>query len=84
MFSKIILAASFLVLSVGTAQASCYGTGSYRYCDGIGGPGATRTPIDKTSPSITDYSDRFSGIRSTTIRTPMGNGTTLIELLRGY
>ena len=84
MFSKIILAASFLVLSVGTAHASCYGTGYSRYCDGIGGPGATRTPIDKTSPSITDYSDRFSGIRSTTIRTPMGNGTTLVEQLRRF
>jgi hypothetical protein len=84
MFSKIILAASFLVLSVGSAQASCYGTGSYRYCDGIGGPGATYTPIDKTGPSITDRPGRFGEIRSTTIRTPMGNGTTLIELLRGY
>jgi len=84
MFSKIILAASFLVLSVETAQASCYGTGNYRYCDGIGGPGATRTPIDKTGPSITDYSDRTGGIGTTVIRTPMGNGTTLIERLRGY
>ena len=84
MFSKIILAASFLVLSVGTAHASCYGTGNYRYCDGIGGPGATYTPIPKGKTSITDYPDRFGGIRSTTIRTPMGNGTTLIEQLRGY
>lgn len=82
MFSKIILAASFLMLSVGSAQASCYGTGNSRYCDGIGGFGATYTPIDKTSSSITDYSDRFGGIGSTIIRTPMGNGTTLIELLR--
>ena len=84
MFSKIILAASFLVLSVGTAQASCYGTGNYRYCDGIGGPGAIYPPIDKTGPSITDRPGRFGEIRSTTIRTPMGNGTTLIEQLRGY
>jgi len=84
MFSKIILAASFLVLSVGTAQASCYGTGNYRYCDGIGGPGATRTPIDKTGPSITDHSDRTGGIGTTIIRTPMGNGTTLIEQLRRF
>jgi hypothetical protein len=84
MFSKIILAASFLVLSVGSAQASCYGTGYSRYCDGIGGFGATYTPIDKTSPSITDHSDRFGGIGSTIIRTPMGNGTTLIERLRGF
>lgn len=84
MFSKIILAASFLVLSVGSAQASCYGTGYSRYCDGIGGPGATRTPIDKTSPSITDYSDRFGGIGTTVIRTPMGNATTLIERLNRY
>ncbi len=84
MFSKIILAASFLVLSVGTAQASCYGTGSNRSCDGIGGLGATYTPIDKTSSSITDYSDRFGGIGTTVIRTPMGNGTTLIERLNRY
>jgi len=84
MFSKIILAASCLVLSVGSAQASCYGTGSYRYCDGIGGPGAIYPPIDKTGPSITDQSGRFGGIRSTTIRTPMGNGTTLIERLNRY
>ena len=84
MFSKIILAASFLVLSVGTAHASCYGTGNYRYCDGIGGPGATRTPIDKTGPSITDHSDRTGGIGTTIIRTPMGNGTTLIEQLRRF
>ena len=84
MFSKIILAASFLVLSIGTAQASCYGTGSYRYCDGIGGPGATRTPIDKTGPSVTDHSDRTGGIGTTVIRTPMGNGTTLIERLNRY
>ena len=84
MFSKIILAASFLMLSVGSAHASCFGSGSYRYCDGIGGPGATRTIIDKTSPSITDHSDRFGRIGTTVIRTPMGNGTTLIERLRGY
>ena len=84
MFSKSILAASFLLLSVGTAHASCYGTGSYRYCDGIGGPGATRTPIDKTGPSVTDHSDRTGGIGTTVIRTPMGNGTTLIERLNRY
>ena len=84
MFSKIILAASFLVLSIGTAQASCYGTGSYRYCDGIGGPGATYTPIDKTIGSTTDTTNRNGGIGTTVIRTPMGNGTTLIERLRGY
>ena len=84
MFSKIILAASFFVLSVGSAHASCYGTGSYRYCDGIGGPGATYPPIPKGVISITDTTDRFGGIGSTIIRTPMGNGTTLIERLRGY
>ena len=84
MFSKSILAASFLLLSVGTAHASCYGSGSYRYCDGIGGPGATRTPIDKTGPSVTDHSDRTGGIGTTVIRTPMGNGTTLIERLNRY
>jgi len=84
MFSKIILAASFLVLSVGNAQASCYGTGSYRYCDGIGGPGAIYTPIPKGKTSITDYPDRTGGIGTTVIRTPMGNGTTLIERLNRY
>ena len=84
MFSKIILAASFLMLSVGSAHASCFGSGSYRYCDGIGGPGATYLPIPKGVISITDTTDRFGGIGSTIIRTPMGNGTTLIERLRGY
>ena len=84
MFSKSILAARFLLLSVGTAHASCYGSGSYRYCDGIGGPGATRTPTDKTGPSVTDHSDRTCGIGTTVIRTPMGNGTTLIERLNRY
>jgi hypothetical protein len=84
MFSKIILAASFLVLSVGSAQASCYGSGSYRYCDGIGGPGATYPPIPKGEISITDTTGRFGGNGTTIIRTPMGNGTTLIERLNRY
>jgi len=84
MFSKIILAASFLVLSVGSAQASCYGTGYSRYCDGIGGLGATYTPIPKGEISITDTTDRFGGNGTTVIRTPMGNGTTLIERLNRY
>ena len=84
MFSKIILAASFVILSVGSAHASCFGSGSYRYCDGIGGPGATYPPIPRGETSITDHSDRVGGIGTTVIRTPMGNGTTLIERLRGY
>ena len=84
MFSKIILAVSFLMLSVGSAQASCFGSGSYRYCDGIGGPGATRTTIPKGEPSITDYTNGSGGNGTTIIRTPMGNGTTLIEQLRRY
>ena len=82
MFSKIILAVSFFVLSVGSAHASCYGTGYSRYCDGIGGPGATRTTIDKTSPSITDYTGRSSGNGTTVIRTPMGINSTFIERIR--
>ena len=82
MFAKIILAASFLMLSVGSAHASCFGSGSYRYCDGIGGPGATRTIIDKTSPSITDYTGRSSGNGTTVIRTPMGINSTFIERIR--
>ena len=84
MFSKIILAASFLMFSVGNAQASCFGSGSYRYCDGIGGPGATYQPIPKGEPSITDYTNGSGGNGTTIIRTPMGNGTTLIEQLRRY
>ena len=84
MFSRIILAASFFVLSVGSAHASCYGTGYSRYCDGIGGPGATRTTIPKGEPSITDYTNGSGGNGTTIIRTPMGNGTTLIEQLRRY
>lgn len=84
MFSKIILAASFLMLSVGSAHASCFGSGSYRYCDGIGGPGATYPPIPKGVISITDTTDRFGGIGSTIIRTPMGINSTLIERIRKY
>ena len=84
MFSKIILAASFLMLSVGSAQASCFGSGSYRYCDGIGGPGATYPPIPKGEISITDTTDRFGGNGTTVIRTPMGINSTLIERIRKY
>ena len=82
MFSKIILAASFLMLSVGNAQASCFGSGSYRYCDGIGGPGATYQPIPKGEISITDTTDRFGGNGTTVIRTPMGINSTFIERIR--
>ena len=82
MFSKIILAASFLMFSVGNAQASCFGSGSYRYCDGIGGPGATYQPIPKGKISITDTTDRFGGNGTTVIRTPMGINSTFIERIR--
>lgn len=82
MFSKIILAASFLMLSVGSAHASCYGSGSYRYCDGIGGPGATYPPIPRGQTSITDYLGRSGGMGTTVIRTPMGSNSTIIEKIR--
>ena len=72
------------MLSVGSAQASCYVTGYSRYCDGIGGPGATYPPIPKGEISITDTTDRFGGNGTTVIRTPMGINSTLIERIRKY
>ena len=41
--------------AVQPASASCYGSGHSRYCDGIGGPGATYS--DRGSYGTTTYSN---------------------------
>lgn len=48
------------------AYASCYGRGSMRYCDGIGGPGATYSPVDKNGTTI--YYGKGGTIKSVTRR----------------
>ena len=46
-----------------SAFASCYGTGYSRYCDGIGGPGATYSP--RGDFGSTTYSNGSSQTYST-------------------
>jgi hypothetical protein len=48
-----------------TAQASCYGSGFSRFCDGIGGPGATYS-----KPSSNGLTDHYgsNGLSRTVIR----------------
>lgn len=36
----------------GAAEASCYGSGYARFCDGIGGPSAAYSPIDRNGSTI--------------------------------
>jgi hypothetical protein len=48
-----------------TAQASCYGSGFSRFCDGIGGPGATYSR--PSSNGLTDYYGS-NGLNRTVIR----------------
>lgn len=48
-----------------TAQASCYGSGFSRFCDGIGGPGATYSK--PSSNGLTDYYGS-NGLNRTVIR----------------
>jgi hypothetical protein len=43
---------AFVVASSAAAQASCYGSGHLRMCDGIGGRGATYTPTDKNGTTV--------------------------------
>ena len=48
-----------------SAQASCYGSGFSRFCDGIGGLGATYSR--PSSNGLTDYYDT-NGLNRTVIR----------------
>jgi len=59
---------AIIFLAIGTTQpvqASCFGSGYSRWCDGIGGQGATYTKPD--SSSATDYFDN-NGFNRTVIR----------------
>ena len=62
-----------------SAQASCYGTGFSRFCDGIGGPGSTYTPLSDNG--MTDYYGP-NGLSKTVIRTELGPNLQMIETLR--
>jgi len=53
-----------------SAQASCYGSGYSRFCDGIGGPGATYSK--PYANGITDYYGR-NGLNRTVIRYSPGS-----------
>lgn len=53
-----------------SAQASCYGSGYSRFCDGIGGPGATYSK--PSSNGLTDYYDK-NGLNRTVIRSTSGS-----------
>jgi hypothetical protein len=69
-----------------SAQASCYGSGYSRFCDGIGGLGATYTK--PSANGLTDYYDR-NGLNRTVIRSSptslsgsLGSDLQIIETLR--
>ena len=53
-----------------SAQASCYGSGFSRFCDGIGGPDATYSR--PSSNGLTDYYDS-NGLSRTVIRSSSGS-----------
>lgn len=65
----LLLSASALaaLATVGPAQASCYGEGYSRYCDGNGGPGATYSK--RGSEGRTTYYDNGGYSRTETYRT---------------
>ena len=64
-----------------SAHASCYGTGYARFCDGIGGAGATYTR--PSNPGMTDYYHQNRLVKSV-IRTSLGSGLQKLEILRTY
>ena len=65
----LLIAAGLTGLMPSSAQASCYGSGYSRFCDGIGGPGST---YSRPSPNgLTDYYDR-NGLNRTVIRSSPG------------
>ena len=61
------------LISATPSLASCYGSGYARYCDGIGGPGATYSP--RGNYGSTNYYNRNSGYSMTETYTPKRNDT---------
>ena len=61
------------LVSAAPSLASCYGSGYARYCDGIGGPGATYSP--RGNYGSTNYYNRSSGYSRTETYTPLRNDT---------
>jgi hypothetical protein len=62
-----------------SAQASCYGSGFSRFCDGIGGPGATYPK--PSSNGITALYDS-NGLNKTLIRSSLGTDLKILETIR--
>ena len=73
-------AASALVLAP-DAQASCYGSGYTRFCDGIGGSGATYTPVPRNG--MTDYTLPGGG-RKSVRRTTIGDSDYNTQSIETY
>lgn len=69
----LLVAASAVCLSAGSALASCYGTGYARTCNGYGGPGATYSPRGG-SGSTTYYNNGGLSRQSTYTTTNYGSG----------
>jgi hypothetical protein len=70
-FSLALLMATALTgLAPLAAQASCYSSGYSRFCDGIGGPGATYSR--PSANGLTDYYDS-NGLSRTVIRSSPGS-----------
>ena len=61
------------LISATPSLASCYGSGYARYCDGIGGPGATYSP--RGNYGSTNYYNRSGGYSRTETYTPQRNDT---------
>jgi len=59
----ILVGLGFACFAVSPALASCYGTGYNRYCDGIGGSGATYSP--RGGDGSTTYQNRGGGTSRT-------------------
>ncbi len=66
----LLMATALTGLAPLSAQASCYGSGFSRFCDGIGGPGATYSR--PSANGLTDYYDR-NGLNRTVIRSSPGS-----------
>jgi hypothetical protein len=66
----LLMATALMGLAPLSAQASCYGSGYSRFCDGIGGPGATYSR--PSSNGLTDYYDS-NGLSRTVIRSSSGS-----------
>lgn len=79
-FACLGLASLSFVIPI-SAQASCYGTGYARFCDGIGGAGATYTR--PPSPGMTDYYRQNRLVKSV-IRSSLGSDLQKLEILRTF